>query len=144
MTNSILNWLKGAVAVMGGVAAYLWGPWDALIAVLISCVVIDYITGVIKAGYQGKLSSKVGFTGLLKKLLIFALVALATQLDRVVPSANGAIRAAVTLFYVANEGLSILENAGEMGLPLPAVLKTALAKMKQEADDNDPPPVAPA
>jgi len=144
MNSSFLTWLKAALATLGGIAAYLWGPWDALLIALVACVVLDYVTGVIKAAVLKELDSAVGFWGILKKLFIFALVALATIIDRAVPAANQAIRAAVVIFYIANEGLSILENAGEMGLPLPAVLKTALAKMKQEADDDDPPPVAPA
>lgn len=144
MNSSFLNWLKAALAILGGIAAYLWGPWDALLIALVACVVLDYVTGVIKAAVLKELDSAVGFRGILKKLFIFALVALATIIDRAVPAANHAIRAAVVSFYIANEGLSILENAGEMGIPLPVALKTALAKMKQEADDNDPPPVAPA
>ena len=144
MNSRFLNWLKAALAALGGIAAYLWGPWDALLIALVACVVLDYVTGVIKAAVLKELDSAVGFRGILKKLFIFALVALATIIDRAVPAANQAIRAAVVFFYIANEGLSILENAGEMGLPLPVALKTALAKMKQEADDNDPPPVAPA
>lgn len=67
-----------------------------------------------------------GFRGLLKKVFIFALVALATVIDRMIPAANQAIRAAVIAFYVANEGISILENAGEIGLPMPGALRTAL------------------
>lgn len=137
MNNSFLSWLKGVAAVLGGIAAYLWGPWDALIAVLVSCVVIDYITGVVKGAYKHELSSKVGFLGLLKKLFIFALVALATQIDKIVPSANGAIRAAVMMFYIANEGLSILENAGALGLPLPNALKKALAALKKQSGETD-------
>lgn len=137
MNNSIFSWLKAAAAALGGIAVYLWGPWDALIAVLIACVVIDYITGVIKGYYQGKASSKVGFKGIAKKVLIFALVALATLLDRVVPAANSAIRSAVMIFYIANEGLSILENAGALGLPLPSVLKKGIAALK--AESGEPP-----
>lgn len=136
MDTGILSWLKGAAAVLGGIAVYLWGAWDALIAVLICCVVIDYITGVIKGWYKKELSSKVGFIGLLKKVFIFALVALATQIDKIVPSANGAIRAAVMIFYIANEGLSILENAGALGLPLPNILKKALIKLKEQSGEE--------
>lgn len=137
MNTGVLSWLKGAAAVMGGIAAYLWGAWDALIAVLICCVVIDYITGVAKAAYKRELSSRVGFVGLLKKMFIFALVALAAQIDRIVPSANGAIRAAVMIFYIANEGLSILENAGAMGLPLPSALSKALVALKKQSGESD-------
>lgn len=137
MNNGILSWLKAAAAALGGIAAYLWGPWDTLIIVLVVCVALDYVTGITKAAILKQLDSAVGFRGLFKKLFIFALVALATMLDRIVPDANGAVRAAVMIFYIANEGLSILENAGEMGLPLPSALKKALAALKKQAGEDD-------
>lgn len=127
-------WIKGAVAAISGVLAYLWGAWDALIIALIVCVAADYVTGIIKAAVNGELSSGVGWRGLLKKVLIFVLVAVATVVDNLVPATNGALRTAVIAFYVANEGLSILENAGALGLPMPAKLRNALAKLR---DDND-------
>lgn len=129
MTAKTLEWIKAAFASLGGIAAYLWGPWDSLCMTLVAFVAIDYITGITKAAVLKQLDSSVGFQGLLKKLFIFALVALATMIDRIIPEANSAIRSAVMVFYIANEGLSILENAGEMGLPLPKVLKNALHKL---------------
>lgn len=137
MNNSFLSWLKGVAAALGGVAAYLWGPWDTLIIVLLACVVTDYITGVAKAWYKKEVSSEVGFRGIVKKVFIFVLVGLATLLDKVIPAANSAIRAAVMLFYIANEGLSIIENAGELGLPLPNALKKALAALKKQSGETD-------
>ncbi len=127
-------WIKGTIAVISGILAYLWGAWDALIIALIVCVIADYVTGIIKAAIKGELSSGVGWRGLLKKVLIFVLVAVATVVDNVVPATNGALRTAVIAFYIANEGLSILENAGELGLPMPAKLRNALAKLR---DDNN-------
>ena len=108
--NHMVDWLKVAAAALGGAATYLFGPWDAMILALVCVVAIDYITGVIKALILKKLDSNVGFRGLLKKVFIFALVALATVIDRMIPAANQAIRAAVIAFYVANEGISILER----------------------------------
>lgn len=137
MNSSFGDWVKGILAAIGGIAAYLWGPWDALIIALVACVVIDYITGVANAWCKHELSSAVGARGLLKKIFIFVLVALATIIDRVIPATNQAIRAAVMIFYIANEGLSILENAGELGLPLPTVLKKALAALKKQAGEPD-------
>ena len=99
---------------------------------------LDYITGIAKAAVHGELSSKVGFHGLLKKVAIFVLVAIGTVMDSVIPAANHAIRSAVIMFYIANEGLSILENAGQLGLPLPKVLKRALEKMKDEKPEDVP------
>lgn len=136
MDNTV-DVLRIAAAGIGGIATYIWGPWDALIIALVAMVIIDYITGVIKAAVQGKLSSAVGFRGLLKKVAIFLLVAVGVMVDRVIPATNEAVRSAVIFFYIANEGLSILENAGELGLPLPAALKKSLEKMKDKGTGPD-------
>ena len=130
--ENILNWIKGATAVIGGIAAYIWGGWDPLIIVLVAMVSIDYITGVINAGLQHGLSSQVGFKGLLKKIVIFMIVAVGTLIDRIIPATNAAVRTAVCMYYIANEGLSILENAAEMGLPLPSALKKVLGQIRRE------------
>ena len=127
---------KTIFAALGSAAAYLWGPWDALIIVLLAFVVTDYVTGVLGAATQGKLDSAVGFKGIMKKVMIFVLVAVGSLLDKIIPAANNAIRAAVCMFYIANEGLSILENAGVLGLPLPAVLKKWLAQLKKAGEDE--------
>ena len=135
--DNMVDVLRIAAAGIGGIATYIWGPWDALIIALVAMVVIDYITGVIKAAVQGKLSSAVGFRGLLKKVAIFLLVAVGVMVDRVIPATNEAVRSAVIFFYIANEGLSILENAGELGLPLPAALKKSLEKMRDKEEKPD-------
>ncbi len=125
----IIEWLKAAACALGGVAAYIWGPADALIITLVCLAVFDYITGVAKAAIRRELSSGAGFKGLMKKVTIFVLVGLAALVDRIVPAANGAVRSAVIMFYIMNEGLSIVENAGGMGLPLPEKLSDALRKL---------------
>lgn len=132
--DNVVDALRIAAAGIGGIVTYIWGPWDALIIALVAMVIIDYITGVIKAAVQGKLSSAVGFRGLLKKVAIFLLVAVGVMVDRVIPATNEAVRSAVIFFYIANEGLSILENAGELGLPLPAALKKSLEKMQDKEE----------
>jgi len=124
--------LSGIIAAVGGVAAWIFGPWDALITALLAVIVIDYATGISAAALQKQLSSKIGFCGLLKKITIFLLVGLAAILDHLVLATNGALRAAVCLFYIMNEGLSILENAGTLGLPLPDVLKNALIQLNEK------------
>lgn len=136
MEMNVWNWLKGAAAALGGLAAYLWGAWDAMIQVLVAAVAIDYVTGVVNAALKGELSSAVGFKGLMKKVAIFLLVALGALVDKAAPAANGAVRAAVIVFYVANEGLSILENIGALGVPLPRVLKGWLEKLKEGAEQE--------
>lgn len=132
MSEKAVMWIKGAIAALGGAAAYLWGPWDALINALIALVALDYVTGVICAAANKRLSSEIGFKGLIKKALIFALVAVAGVADKVIPATNQAIRGAVILFYIANEAISILENAAELGLPVPEKLKAVLIKTKGE------------
>ena len=132
MSEKAVMWIKGAIAALGGAAAYLWGPWDALINALIALVALDYVTGVICAAANKRLSSEIGFKGLIKKAVICALVALAGVADKVIPATNQAIRAAVILFYIANEAISILENAAELGLPVPEKLKAVLIKTKGE------------
>ena len=132
MSEKAVMWIKGAIAALGGAAAYLWGPWDALINALIALVALDYVTGVICAAANKRLSSEIGFKGLIKKALIFALVAVAGVADKVIPATNQAIRSAVILFYIANEAISILENAAELGLPVPEKLKAVLIKTKGE------------
>ncbi len=135
--DNMVDVLRIAAAGIGGIATYIWGPWDALIIALVAMVAIDYITGIIKAAVQGKLSSLVGFKGLLKKVAIFLLVAVGVMVDKIIPATNEAVRSAVIFFYIANEGLSILENAGELGLPLPAALKKSLEKMKDKETGPD-------
>ena len=132
MSEKAVMWIKGAIAALGGAAAYLWGPWDALINALIALVALDYVTGVICAAANKRLSSEIGFKGLIKKAVIFALVAVAGVADKVIPATNQAIRAAVILFYIANEAISILESAAELGLPVPEKLKAVLIKTKGE------------
>ena len=126
---------------IGGWLGYFLGGCDGLILALLLFVVADYITGIAKAAMQGKLSSAVGFKGLLKKVMIFVLVMVGTVVDKAIPAANHAIRSAVIMFYIANEGLSILENAGELGLPLPKLLKSALEKMKDSDKKPEDVPV---
>lgn len=132
----IVDAVKVAAAAVSAAAAYLWGPFDALILTLVAVVCIDYITGIVKAVILKELSSGIGFRGLMKKMFIFALVALATVIDGMIPAAKDTIRTAVIAFYVANEGISILENAGAIGLPMPKALKSALERL-QETDSAE-------
>ena len=127
------NVVLAAFAAAGGIAAYLFGPWDALLVALLAAIVLDYLTGVAVAAVQRTLSSAVGWRGVLKKAVILLIVCLGTLLDRLLEDSNGAVRAAVCLFYIANEGLSVLENAGALGLPLPETLKRALARLQPPA-----------
>lgn len=126
-------------AVIAGIAGFLWGGMDGLLYALISFMILDYITGCLVAIVKKELSSKIGFKGIAKKVLIMALVAVGHILDTHI--LGGAFcRSAVIGFYIANEGISILENAGELGIPLPkkliAVLKQLKSKDDEESEDD--------
>ncbi|MED2125043.1 phage holin family protein [Bacillus thuringiensis] len=131
--------LKTFIATFGGFCGYFLGGWDATLKVLVTMAVIDYLTGMIAAGYNGELKSKVGFKGIAKKVVLFILVGAAAQLDTVLGS-NNAIREA-TIFFMGNELLSLLENAGRMGIPLPQALTNAVeilgGKQKQEESKGE-------
>ncbi|MCH4566028.1 phage holin family protein [Bacillus sp. ES1-5] len=127
--------LKSFIATFGGFCGYFLGGWDTTLKVLVIMAAIDYITGVFAAGINGELKSKVGFKGIAKKVVLFLLVAAATQADAIMGT-NSAIREATIFFFIGNELLSLLENAGRIGIPLPSALTNAVeilgGKQKQE------------
>lgn len=110
---------------------YLFGGFDVALSCLVIAIALDYVSGIIKAFYTKQLSSKIGFKGLLKKIGILILVMVAVLVDRVAGN-SGAIRTLVIYYFVANEGLSIVENLAETNIPIPAVLKRALKAIKKE------------
>lgn len=117
--------VKTFVTTFGVFCGYFLGGWDKLLNILVIIVTIDYATGMIVAGYKGELKSKVGFNGISKKVILFLLVGTAAQLD-IVFGINSAIREATIFFFMGNELLSILENAGRIGIRLPAALINAV------------------
>ena len=126
---------KTAVAVVGGIGSYLFGGWNTLLEILVIFVILDYITGIVAAGYNGALSSKVGYKGILKKMMIFVIVAVANLVDRAIGDAH-IIRDTAICFYLANELLSITENAGEMGVPIPEKLLNAVEVLKGKSREE--------
>lgn len=112
-------------------ATFIFGGWDKLLSALIVLIVLDYITGIVAAGIDGKLNSTTGLKGIAKKVFILMIVALAVQID-CVSAGDGVIRALVMYFFIANEGLSIVENAGQVGLPIPDGLVKALEMLKDK------------
>ncbi|MEW6960317.1 MULTISPECIES: phage holin family protein [Actinomycetaceae] len=118
---------EALAATIGGVVGWLIGGFDGFLAALVALVTIDYITGVIAAYVTGELSSEVGFKGIARKVVIFTLVGVANLLDVHVLGEAGILRTATIFFYLANEGLSIIENATRIGLPVPDKLRDALA-----------------
>lgn len=132
--------IKSFIFTFGGFCGYFLGGWDTTLKVLLIMAAIDYITGVIAAGYNGELKSKVGFKGIAKKVVLFLLVGAATQADLAIGT-NSALREATIFFFIGNELLSLLENAGRMGIPLPSALTNAVeilgGKQKQVEKKGD-------
>ena len=121
-------------AGFGGWIGYYLGGCDGLLYALIAFVVIDYLTGVMCAIADKKLSSNVGFKGICRKVLIFLLVGIANIIDVQVIGQEGILRTAVIFFYLSNEGLSLLENAGHLGLPIPKQLKDVLEQLHNRSE----------
>ena len=122
-------------AIGAGIVSTLLGGWDKSLEILLIFIALDYITGVGAAIKTKTLKSSVGFEGLMKKGSIFLIVILAAQLDRITGNAAGVFRTSTAFFFIANDGLSIIENVGEMGVKLPAFLTKVLTKLKDENDD---------
>ena len=129
--------IQTAVTALGGILGYFVGGLDGLLTALIILMVLDYITGVMCAIIDKKLSSAVGFRGIFKKVLIFMLVGVAHIMDMPVFGTGDALRSAVICFYLSNEGVSLLENAGHLGLPIPEKLKAILAQLHDKLPDAD-------
>ena len=121
--------LQMAITAIGGWLGYFLGGMDGLLTALIIFMTLDYITGLMCAIVDKKLSSAVGFRGIFKKMLIVLLVGVAHIVDLHLVGAGNALRSAVVCFYLSNEGVSLLENAAHLGLPIPAKLKTVLEQL---------------
>lgn len=127
----MLNVIKGILGAAFAGLGYLFGGFDIMMQVLLFCIIADYISGIMSALYLGKLNSKVGFKGIVKKIAILLVVALAVEIGRV--TGADMIRGLTIGFYIANEGISILENVGRMDVPYLSKLKDILEQLK----DND-------
>ena len=136
-----LIWTKVQIAItaIGGWVGYFMGGMDGLLIALIVLMSLDYISGVMCAIMDKSLSSAVGFRGIAKKVLILMLVGVANILDIHVVGEGSALRGAVIAFYMSNEGLSLLENAAHIGLPVPDPLKNALAQLHGRDDKGEKP-----
>ena len=130
------NTIQLIFSAVGGWLGYFLGSCDGLLYALIAFVVIDYITGVMCAIINRELSSAVGFKGIFRKVLIFLLVGIANIIDVQVIGTGAALRTAVIFFYISNEGVSLLENAGHLGLPIPEKIKTVLEQLHDRAENG--------
>lgn len=132
--DKTVKYTKLLSAVIGAALTVFFGGWDIMLQILIGFVVLDYVTGVAAAWYTKTLNSEIGGRGIMKKILLFVIVGVAYQLD--VATGQEIFRSLAIWFYLANEALSVIENAGRCGVPIPSFLKTALEQMKQKADEG--------
>mgnify|MGYP002516120944 FL=1 len=132
------NTIQIVFAAVGGWLGWFLGGCDGLLYALLAFVVVDYVTGIMCAVVDKKLSSAVGFKGIFKKILIFTLVGIANIVDVQVLGTPGVLRTAVIFFYLSNEGVSMLENAAHLGLPVPDAIKTVLEQLHDRANTATP------
>lgn len=131
------NTIQVIFAAIGGWLGYFLGGCDGLLIALVVFVAADYITGVMCAVADKELSSEVGFKGICRKVLIFILVGIANILDVQVIGTGSVLRTAVIFFYLSNEGVSLLENAGHLGLPIPEKIKTVLEQLHDRSESEE-------
>lgn len=131
-TKSMKEVLQSILAVISTGLIYLLGGLDIAMTCLLIAIILDYVSGMLKAFITKQVSSRVGFKGILKKVSILLVVMLAVLIDRVTGD-TGAIRTLVVYYFVANEGLSVLENLGQAGVPIPQSIKKALKALKKES-----------
>ena len=130
--EKIINYFKCIISVSGTVFTYLFGSWDKALAILICFMVLDYITGLIKAWYKKELSSDTGLHGLARKGTILIVLIIAVLLDRLLNEGIWVFRTLVCYFYIANEGISILENIAVLNVPFPAKIKEVLIQLQEK------------
>ena len=128
--------IKVIAAFLGAVLGWFFGGLDTLLYILVVFVAVDYLTGVFAAFFQRKVSSRIGVKGIMKKVLIFLLVGIGNGVDMALGIDGAPVRTAVIFFYLSNEGISILENAARMGLPVPAVLKKVLGELQEDGNEK--------
>lgn len=129
--------IQAVFMAIGGWLGWYLGGCDGLLYALLGFVIMDYITGVMCAIADKKLSSEVGFKGLCRKVLIFILVGAANIIDVQIIGTGSVLRTAVIFFYISNEGLSLIENAGHLGLPIPEKLKAVLEQLHDRSEKED-------
>lgn len=131
------NMIQMVFTMVGGWLGYFLGGCDGLLFALVVFVVMDYITGLMCAVADHNLSSEIGFRGICRKVLIFMMVGIANVLDMQIIGTGSMLRTAVIFFYLSNEGVSLLENAAHLGLPVPVKLKKVLEQIHDRAEDDE-------
>jgi toxin secretion/phage lysis holin len=135
--DMIIAWCKIFLLFIRNISVWLFDGFDSLIYALIAFVAIDYITGIMLAIQRRTLSSQIGFKGISKKVLLFMVVSMGNIIDKYILGTGSTLRTLVIMFYLANEGISILENAGLMGLPIPEKLKNVIQQLNNNDNNNN-------
>ena len=128
--DNLLNYSKGVVAIVGTALTWLFGAWDTALMVLVCFMVLDYCTGVVRAFINKEVSSDIGLKGIARKTVILIVLIVAVLLDRLLNTGTWVFRTIVCYFYIANEGISLLENCAGLGLPVPESIQNALVQLK--------------
>ena len=134
--KTTVNAIQLLISALGGYIGWFLGGLDGFLYALLAFTIIDYLTGIMVAILERKLSSEVGFRGIFKKVLIFSLVGIGNMVDVYLLKNGSAIRTAVIFFYLSNEGISILENTGKIGLPIPGKLKNILQQLQEDESNG--------
>ena len=128
---------NGIVAILATFFTYLFGSWDLALQVLIVFMILDYGTGVLYAYLTDQLNSEVGFKGLVKKCMILVVLIIGVMLDRILGTGTWMFRTLVAYFYIANEGISLLENVGNIGIPIPNKIRNALEQLNKNDEESE-------
>ena len=131
------KYFNGIVAVLATFFTYLFGSWDLALQVLIVFMILDYGTGVLYAFLNNRLDSEVGFKGLVKKCMILVVLVIGVMLDRMLGNGTWVFRTLVCYFYIANEGISLLENVGNIGIPIPNKMRQALEQLNKDDEESE-------
>lgn len=134
--ENIFDYSKMGIVAIGTLFTWLLGAWDTPLVILIVLMSLDYITGITKGYVNKDLSSNIGLKGIARKGIIFTILIVAVMLDRLLNTGNWIFRTLVCYFYIANEGISIIENASELGVPVPSKLKNALIQLKEDKENH--------
>ena len=137
MSGTVIEFIKAGLATVAGYIAWFLGGFDGVLIALCVFALVDYLTGVVAAIIEKKLSSQIGSRGIAKKILMFFLVGVAAVLDAYVLGGESPIREIVIVFYIANEGISIIENSARLGLPVPKKLIDVLEQLKSKGDGDE-------
>lgn len=132
--EQVLEYGRAAAAVLGGILGVLLGDVDGMLRALLLFMAADYATGLLHAAQDKAVSSETGYRGLMRKAMILMLVMVGNTVDRYVLGTGAAVRGAVIAFYIANEGISILENTAALGVPYPEKLRAILAQLRNDAE----------